>query len=84
MFFPHFFGESQVIMDGLFDFVAVVKVVGKRGMNFGEGELVITSDLVSAHAHALVPDGDIHNADAVAGDTRLAAEHAGRDFNELI
>ncbi len=71
-------------MDRLFDFVTVVKVVGKRGVDFGKGEIIITGDLVGAHAHALMPDGNVLHSDAVPGNARLATANARCNFDELI
>jgi len=47
----------------------VGEVVGKRGVDIRQIEIVIGGNLISAVAELLVADGDVFNGDAAAGIT---------------
>src|SRR5438094_10556313 len=69
--------EGAFVGDRPLDLVAVVPVVGKRGVDVGEGERrVLVDDLVGRLAELLVPNGHVLDTDAVAGDARFRTTSA--------
>src|SRR5262245_45370580 len=62
----------------------MIVVVGQRGMHLGQSDARVTRyDLVWAQAHALIPDGDVLDLDAMPEDVGLAAAIAGLDPDVL-
>ena len=59
----------------------MVEVVSQGRVHIDKRQILLSKDLICAYAHAFVPVDDILNCDAMPGDARLAACHAGRDLN---
>src|SRR5436853_534966 len=67
------------LLELIFDFLPVIKVVRQGGINVGQRNArKHIYDLVRAIAPFLVPDDDVSDADAVPGDARLPAAYAWR------
>ena len=71
-------GPLLVVAKVIVDLLDVVEIIGQRSMNVGAGNarehFHDPRRRMTAH---LVPDNDVHHPDAVAGDARAAAAHAG-------
>src|SRR5438093_1226732 len=62
----------------------MVEVIRQGGVDVGERQVVFGGDLVGAASHTVVPDDDVFNGDAPAGDPRLSRCDARRDFDVLV
>src|SRR5262249_1171886 len=71
---PELLGKLLALPNVLIYLVPVVKVIGESSVDVREGDgRGLGDDLVRAHPHPLMPDGDISDRDAMPGDARLAA-----------
>jgi hypothetical protein len=78
------FREGFSLRNGSIDFVSMIEVVGKRGVDVRERQVVFSSNLIGTLAHPLVPNGDILDRDSMAGDPWLAARDAWSNFDVLV
>lgn len=62
----------------------MVKVVAQSRVDFYQRQVVPRADFVHAYPHALVPNRDVLDGDAVPFDARSAADDAGGDVDVLI
>jgi hypothetical protein len=78
------FREGFSLRNGSIDFVSMIEVIGKRRVDIRERQVVFGGDFIGALAHPLVPNGDILDRDAMAGDPRLAARYAWGNLDMLV
>ena len=62
----------------------MIIVVGQRGVDISQPEVVLSCDFISGLSQHLMPDDDILHSDAVAGYPRFAADYVTSDFNVSI
>jgi hypothetical protein len=81
---PDLVSELLALPDTSVDLIPMIVVVGQRGMHLGQRDAGMARyDLVRAHPHPFVPDGDVLDLDPMAEDVRLAAAVAGLDADML-
>src|ERR1044071_5639246 len=81
---PLLLGKGFVPSQSSIDFGAMIEVVGQRRVDVREREVVLDRDLVDALAHPLMPDRDVLDRDAAAGDAGLATRDPGRDLDVTV
>src|SRR5262249_46975876 len=73
---PELLGKLLAVADLPVDLIAVVTVIGQGRVNVREGDgRILGHDLVRAHPHPLMPDGDVRNRDPMTSDARLSTAH---------
>ncbi len=77
-------GEGAVLGHAGVDFLAVVEVIGERGVDVGERQIVLGSDFVGTLAEPLVPDCDVLHRDATPADPGLPADGVRRHLDVLV
>src|SRR5690348_4560393 len=78
------FHESLSFFDHPVDFRTVVEVIGERGVDIGERQVVFSGDLVRTLAQPLVPDYDVLHSNAMPGDSRLSAYDSGGHIDMTV
>jgi hypothetical protein len=62
----------------------MIEVLGQRRVHAGQRQVVFGCDLVSARAHALVPDRYVLDRDPASRDPQLAARNSRRDLDVIV
>ena len=68
---PQGLDEGFTLLDSVVEFLAMIEVIGKGGMDIRQGQIVFGGDFIRVHAQPFVPEHDVLNRNAAPGDMRF-------------